>query len=126
MNTNDIVLEIDAEISRLRQARALLGGTDTIVKRKPGRPAGTSLPKPAKAVHTMSTEARARIAAAQRARWAKTRKAAKKEASTAAATPLAKISAPKTASPKKERAKKAVSAKKAGQSKTKTPVVVAQ
>jgi hypothetical protein len=44
MNTNDIILTIDAEISRLQQAKALLTDTSspTPAKRKPGRPATTS------------------------------------------------------------------------------------
>jgi hypothetical protein len=36
MNTTDILVEIDAEISRLQQAKALLNGTNTVIKRKPG------------------------------------------------------------------------------------------
>ena len=41
MDTNDIVLAIDAEISRLQQAKALLTDTSSLThaKRKPGRPA---------------------------------------------------------------------------------------
>jgi hypothetical protein len=123
MNTNDIVVEIDAEISRLQQARALLSGADSIVKRKPGRPAGTSLPKIAKVAHTMSTEGRAKIAAAQRARWAKTRNAAKKEAKAVTVTSVVKSPAPNGIAPKRVLAKKTVSVKKAGQSKAKTPVL---
>ena len=44
MNTNDIILTIDAEISRLQQAKALLTDTLSLThpKRKPGRPATTS------------------------------------------------------------------------------------
>jgi hypothetical protein len=44
MNTNDIILTIDAEISRLQQVKALLTDTSspTLAKRKPGRPATTS------------------------------------------------------------------------------------
>jgi hypothetical protein len=40
MDTNDIVLAIDAEISRLQQAKALLTDTPSLThaKRKPGRP----------------------------------------------------------------------------------------
>jgi hypothetical protein len=90
MDTNSIVSEIDAEISRLHQVRALLTGTSTTAKRKPGRPAGTSLPKKTKAVRSLSAEAREKIAAAQKARWAKSRKAAKKEVRNAAAVPAAK------------------------------------
>jgi hypothetical protein len=74
MQTTDIIAEIDAEISRLQQAKAILSGTTA--KRGPGRTptvptSTTSVRRP------LSSEARARIAAAQKARWAKTRKAAK-------------------------------------------------
>ena len=84
MNTNDIVVAIDAEISRLRQAKALLNGTDTIIKRKPGRPAGattslkTSPGTSSKSKRILSPEARARISAAQKKRWATSRKVDKK------------------------------------------------
>jgi hypothetical protein len=91
MNTNDIVLTIDAEIARLQQAKALLTNTSSVTraKRKPGRrPAATAEggkatsfnpaefdAKPRKR-RALSAEARARIAAAQKARWAKFRKGA--------------------------------------------------
>jgi hypothetical protein len=122
MNTNNIVSEIDAEISRLHQVRALLTGTSTTAKRKPGRPAGTSLPKKTKAVRSLSAEAREKIAAAQKARWAKSRKAAKKEVRNAAAAPAAKANGlvPKTAP-----AGRAVSVKKAAPPKTKALVTPA-
>jgi len=79
MNLNDIVAQIDAEISRLTQARhALLGISPT---KGPGRPRTTSaLAIPSVAVagavvkpkkRKMSPAGRARIAAAQKARWAK-------------------------------------------------------
>jgi hypothetical protein len=89
MNTKDIVLTIDAEISKLQQARALLTDTSSVshAKRKPGRPAATAASgkatsfnpaefdaKPRKR-RVLSAEARARIAAAQKARWAKFKKA---------------------------------------------------
>jgi hypothetical protein len=75
MNTPRILTAIEEEITRLRQVRALLAGEQsTSTRLKPG-------PKPGKkAVKTMqrvlSPEARARIVAAQKARWAKVRKAA--------------------------------------------------
>ena len=121
MDTNNIVSEIDAEISRLHQVRALLTGTSTTAKRKPGGPAGGSLPKKTKAVRTLSAEARVRMAAAQTARWAKVRKGAKKGARNAAA-PAASANGvvPKTAP-----AGRAVSVKKAAQPKTKTLVTPA-
>ena len=70
MNTTELLSAIDSEIATLRQARALLAGD------------GYSTPRmasgPKKKRHTMSAEGRARIAAAQRARWAMQKKAAKK------------------------------------------------
>jgi len=71
MNTNDILVAIDAEISRLQQARTLLSDTSPIGKRQPGRPAGSSMPAKVKAKRTLSAEAREKIAPPQRARWAK-------------------------------------------------------
>jgi hypothetical protein len=73
MQTNDIIAEIDAEISRLQQAKALLSGTT--VKRDPGKPVTNGASKPA-VKRVLSPEARAKIAAAQKKRWAKARKAA--------------------------------------------------
>jgi hypothetical protein len=80
MQTNDIIAQLDADIARLQQAKALLNGATT--KRSPGRPAANATAAPqATAVapkkHTLSPEARAKIAAAQKKRWAKVRKAAK-------------------------------------------------
>jgi hypothetical protein len=57
-----IIQEIDAELARLRLARALLGGETN--SHKPTKPGGRK----------MSAEARANIAAAQKARWAKAAK----------------------------------------------------
>jgi hypothetical protein len=137
MNTTDIIVEIDAMISRLREAKALLAGTEITIKRKPWRPsrvnlsgkATNSIPaksaaKPA-ARRTLSTEARAKIAAAQKARWAKTKKAAKKDARAVAAAPAVKSATPNGVVLKIAPAKKAVSAKKAARPKTKTPVTPA-
>jgi hypothetical protein len=67
MNTGELLSSIDSEIARLQEVRALLTGQDGHVRR--GR-------KPAKK-RTLSIEARARIAAAQRKRWAAQKKAAK-------------------------------------------------
>jgi hypothetical protein len=66
MNTNEIVDAIDKEIARLQQVRSLLAGSQV-----PVRPAKT-MRRAKKRV--MSAEGRARIAAAQRARWAKQKK----------------------------------------------------
>jgi hypothetical protein len=91
MNTNDIILTIDAEISRLQQAKALLTQTSSLApaKRKPGRPTATSGSNKATSFNPaefdakttkrsgMSAAGRARIAAAQKARWARSKTAAK-------------------------------------------------
>jgi hypothetical protein len=70
MDTTEIIQTIDAEIARLEQAKALLDGHTAPAKRgRPvsSKPAATLKPRRRK----MSAEGRARIAAAQRARWAK-------------------------------------------------------
>jgi hypothetical protein len=133
MKTTDIVSGIDAEILRLERVRALLTGSDTTVKRKPGASSSKSSKatsfdpadfggKPKK--RRLSAEARAKIAAAQRARWAKSRRATKKKARNAAAASAAasaaktspvSIPAQETAPP----AKNAIAAKKVSQPKTK-------
>ena len=100
----NIIQEIDSEISRLEQAKAILSGT--AVKRSPGRPKQTQsviktvAVEPTKRV--MSAEGKARIAAAQKLRWAKSRRAAKK---------AAKKAAVKLVPPKKALVKKAATAK---------------
>jgi hypothetical protein len=89
MNLDRILSEIDLEISRLQQAKQLLSENSlagSVVKRGPGRPPATAkaatkhttsaLIEPKR--RTMSAAGRARIAAAQKARWAKTKRAAKK------------------------------------------------
>jgi hypothetical protein len=90
MKIQDIVVEIDAEISKLQQVKALLTGTSTTDMRKAGRPTNTSLPGNARTKRTLSAEAREKIAAAQRARWAKSKKAAKKAARSTVAVSTAK------------------------------------
>ena len=62
MNTQEIVEAIEAQIQRLQRAKELISGTATT--RRAGR-------------GPMSAEGRERIAAAQRARWAKSRGAKK-------------------------------------------------
>jgi hypothetical protein len=129
MDTTEIIIEIDAQISRLREAKALLAGTEITIKRKPGRPSRVSLSGkatssiPAKsaakrtAKRTVSAEARAKISAAQKARWAKSKKAARN----VAAAPAVKSAAPNGAVSETAPAKKAVSAKKAVRAKSKSP-----
>jgi hypothetical protein len=64
MNLDTLVLNIDAEISRLEKVRALLTDHTAPLKRE----------TPTRKRNTMSAEGRARIAAAQRARWAAKKK----------------------------------------------------
>jgi hypothetical protein len=80
MDFQRLIHEIDSEISRLQQARALLTGEPT--KRSPGRPkatvthkaAATAASKPAKRKRRLSPEGRKRIADAMRKRWAERKK----------------------------------------------------
>jgi hypothetical protein len=70
MDTSEIIDAIDAEIRRLQIARALLlDGTRT------SKPAAELSPKPVR--WKMSAVGRARIAEAQKARWANVKKAGK-------------------------------------------------
>jgi hypothetical protein len=90
MDTATIIEHLDAEISRLQQAKAVLTSTD--VRKGPGRPKPSKTAsklvslEPTKRV--MSAEGKSRIALAQKARWAKVRKAAKRAANTEPATPV--------------------------------------
>lgn len=78
MDFNRLIHEIDSEISRLQQARALLTGKPTT--RGPGRPKATTVihtaapKKTAKRKRRLSPEGRKRIADAMRKRWAERRK----------------------------------------------------
>jgi hypothetical protein len=67
MDNQSIIAAIDEEIARLQQVRSLLGGGGF-----PGPFKGKTKRK-----WVMSAEARERIAAAQRKRWAAQKKAAK-------------------------------------------------
>ena len=73
MNIQDIVSQIDEQIAQLTKAKEALTGIKT--KKGPGRPrltaAPTASPTKKKAKRKMSAEGKARIAAAQKARWAK-------------------------------------------------------
>ena len=76
MDIASLIAEIDAKIARLETARNLLAGTERT--RKVGRPKKTA-PR-----RVLSADAKERIAAAQRKRWAKVRKAAQKTPATEA------------------------------------------
>jgi hypothetical protein len=71
MTTESIIKALDHEISQLREVRRLLSGDGrSTPSRKTSKSQTNSRPK-----RTMSKEARERIAAAQRKRWAAQRKA---------------------------------------------------
>ena len=67
MEMEGILAELDAEIRKLEQVRAILTGKD-------GRHV-SKIPATGRKKRRLSSEARARIAAAQKARWAKFKKA---------------------------------------------------
>jgi hypothetical protein len=80
MTLDAILSAIDAEISKLQQARAMLADVEATpivaVKRGPGRPRKTAaaVPPKAKKKRVLSDDARAKIAAAQKKRWAAAKK----------------------------------------------------
>ena len=81
MEVSRIIAEIDAEISKLQQARELLSGSIARVSKGPGRPKGSKNTKPAAVAprkRKLSPEGRKRIADAMKKRWADRRKAAAK------------------------------------------------
>jgi hypothetical protein len=71
MDTKRFIADIDTEISRLQQVRALLSSAPT--KKGPGRPKSveSQVAKPKK--RKLSAKGRAAISAAMKARWAKRR-----------------------------------------------------
>jgi len=78
----DVVAQIDAEIAKLQQAKALLSDT-TVAAPGRGRPKGSKNAKsvsPAKkaAKRRLSPEGRKRIAEAMKKRWAERKKQAAK------------------------------------------------
>jgi len=84
MDYQAIIVAIDAEIAKLKEVRSLLalnGKLDAVLGLK-GTAKKVNIKTATKRV--MSPEARERIAAAQRKRWAKKRRAAKKASSTLA------------------------------------------
>jgi len=87
VEVSHIIAEIDAQISKLQQARELLSGTIAKTSKGPGRPKGSKNSKPAPAVtphkRKLSPEGRKRIAEAMKRRWAERRKQAAKAASVA-------------------------------------------
>lgn len=87
MEVSRIIAEIDAQISKLQQARTLLSGTTAAsVRTGPGRPKGsknTAAVAAAPAVKSarkrkLSPEGRKRIADAMKKRWAERKKQSSK------------------------------------------------
>jgi hypothetical protein len=78
MAVKDILLEIDQEIARLQQARALLGGSAASTRGYKATKA-ESAPKKRKKKRNISPEGRRRIAEAVKRRWALQKKAAAAE-----------------------------------------------
>jgi hypothetical protein len=76
MSTEALVSAIDEELARLKQVRNLLagGGGENIPSQFQTH---KKLGRPAKKKRVLSAEAREKIAAAQRKRWAAQKKAAK-------------------------------------------------
>jgi hypothetical protein len=65
MNVTELLSQIDSEISRLHEARSLLAGQGT----------GNGRGFKSRKKRVLSAEAREKIAAAQRKRWARQKKA---------------------------------------------------
>ncbi len=86
MDTRQMVTELEAEIALLQQVRELLAGASSASRATATERAPATAPavRSGKGRRPLSTEARERIAAAQRARWAKSKRAAKRAAKKAA------------------------------------------
>jgi hypothetical protein len=94
MQASELIAAIDLEIARLERARALLADSGTGPVHR-GRQAGVlsgfgASVTPLKKRRTISATGRARIAAAQRARWAKVKRAARRAAAVASAKAAAR------------------------------------
>ena len=75
VNTQEIITALDAEIARLQHARSFIAASGEPKRRgRPAKSAPSTVPAPKK--RKLSPEARKKIAAAQKKRWAK-QKAAK-------------------------------------------------
>lgn len=74
MQIEQLVVELDQEIARLTEVRNLLSGTADAPSQK--RASGGSSAGNGRKKRVLSADARERIAAAQRKRWAKQKKAA--------------------------------------------------
>jgi molybdopterin-guanine dinucleotide biosynthesis protein len=86
MGIANFIAEIDAEITKLQQARTILSKSAAPAAKKRGRPAVAvkaaakpvkATAKPVKKKRNLSPEGRARMAAAAKARWAAVKAAAR-------------------------------------------------
>jgi hypothetical protein len=76
MDTKPFIADLDAQIAKLEQAKAVLLSLDTaLVRQRLGRPKGSGIKKATMKRSRLSAEARANIAAAQKKRWAAVKKA---------------------------------------------------
>jgi hypothetical protein len=75
VKTTEILAAIDAEIARLQEARNALAGLSG-AKRRGRPPAAASTTETTRKKRVLSAAARAKIAAAQRKRWAKQKESA--------------------------------------------------
>jgi len=76
MNTKALIEQVDTEIAKLQSARTvLLALNGSPVKGKRGRPKGSAKEKAPAKKRKLSAEARAKIADAQKRRWAAARNA---------------------------------------------------
>lgn len=75
MNTTEILDHINSEIARLQQVKSLLQGNSNGHARGAAATVNGSAAPKVKGKRILSLEARKKIAAAQRKRWAKARKA---------------------------------------------------
>jgi len=79
VEVKEILAELDQEIARLRQARALLAGGTVAKKRGPNKKSAGTVAKVAASSPTkrnITPEGRKRIAEAMKKRWAERRKLA--------------------------------------------------
>ena len=74
MEVSRIIAEIDAQILKLQQARALLAGASQPARPGPGRPKGSSKAAAVTRKRKLTPEGRKRIADAMKKRWAERRK----------------------------------------------------
>jgi hypothetical protein len=77
MDTKEIIAQIDTEIAHLEQVKSILSGTTTTKVKRAYKKSGVTPTSITSGKRVLSPEARAKIAAAQKARWAKFKKTKK-------------------------------------------------